>query len=104
MNFCSLMTEDEDFNNFNLYSNVIFISDGKVTYDCRDGEKFFDPKKYIPQKKEFKSFKDMFDCKSKNNESNCHKNVSKFVFDDMLACWHKIENPRISKMFWISRK
>ena len=28
-NFCSFITEDEDFNKFNLYSNVIFISDGK---------------------------------------------------------------------------
>ena len=99
-NFCSLMTEDEDFSNFNLYSNLIlFNSEGKVIYDCGDGEKSFDPKKYIPQKKEFKSFKDMFDCRSKNNETSCHKAASKFASDDMLAYWHKNENPGLVRCF-----
>ena len=96
-NFCSLMTEDEDFNNLNLYSNAILISHdkGKVTYDCGDGEKTFDPKKYIPQKQQYKSIKDLIDGRFQNNEASCHKTAS----DNMLACWHKIENPDLVRCF-----
>jgi len=35
-NFCSLMTKDEDFNNFNLYENTINTVEGKVTCYCGD--------------------------------------------------------------------
>ena len=68
-NFCLLMTEDEDFNNYNLYANVINIIDGEVTYDCGDGEKSFDPKKYSPQKQQYKVLKEKLDCKFQNSES-----------------------------------
>ena len=90
-NFCLLMTEDEDFNNYNLYANVINIFDGKVTYDCGDGEKSFDPKKYSPQKQQYKVLKDKFDCKFQNSESSCHKTASKFTADDMLVVGTKLK-------------
>jgi hypothetical protein len=98
-NFCLLMTEDEDFNNYNLYANVINFFEGNVTYDCGDGEKSFDPKKYSPQKQQYKLLKDKFDCQFQNNESSCHKTASKFMSDDMLACWHKIENPGLIRCY-----
>jgi hypothetical protein len=98
-NFCLLMTEDEEFNNYNLYANVVNILDGIVTYDCGDGEKSFDPMKYSPEKQQYKLLKDKFDCKFQNNESSCHKTASKFMSDDMLACWHKIESPHMVRCF-----
>jgi len=98
-NFCLLMTEDEDFNNYNLYANVINIVEGKVTYDCGDGEKTFDPKIYSPQKQQYKLLKDKLDCRYQNNESNCYEAASKFMSDDMLACWLKIESPNMIRCY-----
>ena len=98
-NFCILRTEDEDFNDYYLYANVFNIFDGIVTYDCGDGEKSFDPAKYSPQKQEYKVYKDKLDCRYQNNESSCHKTASKFMSDDMLACWHQIESPNIVRCY-----
>ena len=94
-NFCILMTEDKDFNDYYLYANVINRLEGIVTYDCGDGEKSFDPTKYSPQKEEYKVYKDKLDCRSQNSESSCHKFASKFMSDDMIACWQPIENPAL---------
>ena len=96
-NFCSHMAKDEDFNNLNIYVKAINRVEGKVTCDCGDGEKSFDPEKYNPQKQQYKILKDKSDCIFQNNESSCHKTASKFLTDDMLACWHKIESPNVVK-------
>ena len=89
-NLCSLMTGDEDYNSNYLYGSTIFSYDGKVTYDCGNGEKSFDGKKYNPKKQQYKLFKDMFNCQFQTTESNCHKSASKFISNDMLACWNKV--------------
>ena len=97
--FCLLMNEDEEFNNYNLYANVNYNIDGMVTYDCGNGEKSFDPKKYSPQKQLYKLLKDKFDCTFQNSESSCHKTASKFMSDDMLACWHKNASPNTIRCY-----
>jgi len=61
-NLCSLLTGDEDFNKNYLYGSSVFSYGGKVTYDCGSGEKSFDGKTYNQKKKQYKLFKDMFDC------------------------------------------
>lgn len=89
-NICSLLTGDEDFNKNYLYGSSIFSYDGKVTYDCGSGEKSFDGKIYSPKKKQYKLFKDMFDCQFQTTEANCFNAASKFVTNEMLACWNKV--------------
>lgn len=89
-NLCSLITDNEDYNNNYLYGSSIFSVNGIVTYDCGNGEKSFDGKKYSPKKNQYKLLKDMLDCQFQTNEENCHKSASKFMTNDMLACWNKV--------------
>ena len=89
-NLCSLLTGDEDYNNHFLYGSSIFSYNGKVTYDCGSGEKSFEGMKYSPKKQQYKLFKDLFDCQFQRTESDCHKSASKFITNEMLACWNKV--------------
>jgi len=89
-NLCSLLSGDEDFNKNYLYGSSVFSYGGKVTYDCGSGEKSFDGKTYSPKKKQYKLFKDMFDCQFQTTEANCFKTASKFLTNEMLACWNKV--------------
>ena len=87
-NVCSLMNGDEDFNNYILYESSRFSIGGKITYDCGDGEKFYKTKEYIPKQHKFKILKDTIECLRQKNETDCHNSASKFLTDDVLACWN----------------
>ena len=87
---CTLMTSDEDSNNFSLYGFSTFGIDGKTIYDCGNGEKTFNGKKYTPKKQKYKLLKDNLECRFQMTESNCYKSASKFKSNDMLACWNKV--------------
>lgn len=63
--------------------------DDKVTYDCGNGEKSFDVKNYIPKREIAKYARDHLECKSQVDEANCHKAASKFLTNDLIACWKK---------------
>ena len=90
-NSCSLMTGDEDYRIYNLYMNSQFSYGGKISYDCGDGEKSFKTKDYIdyiPKQQKFKIVKDIVMCLRETNEANCHNAASKFLTEDVLACWN----------------
>lgn len=88
-NFCSLMTEDEDYNYMSLYSSTHFSLDDKVTYDCGNGEKLFDAKNFIPKKELIKEMKDINEIQSQADEANCYKAASKLLTNNIMACWRK---------------
>ena len=89
-NICNLMIGDEDYKNYILYESSRFSVGGKITYNCGDGEKSYKTKDYIPKKLIFKKLKDSIECARQTNETNCYNAASKFLTNDALACWNKV--------------
>ena len=87
---CILMTGDEEFRNFILHDSSKLSINGKINYDCGDGEKIYKTKEYIPKQHKFKILYDSRECIGKTNETDCHNSASKFLTDDVLACWNTI--------------
>lgn len=93
INRCSLISEDEDYKNYNLYTYIRLSYSDKITYNCGDGEKSYktkDYKNYIPKQHIFKIGKDLSECLIQTNETDCHNSASKFLTDDVIACWNKV--------------
>ena len=89
-NICNLMTGDEDYKNYVLYESSRFSAGGKITYNCGDGEKSYKTKEYIPKQHIFKMLKDTTECSRQTNETECHNAASKFLTDDVIACWNTV--------------
>ena len=89
-NSCSLMTGNEDFDNYALYGFSLSSIGRKITYDCGDGKKSYDGKNYNPKIKQLKELRDFFECQVQNNETNCFNTAANFLTNDILACWNKV--------------
>ena len=89
-NICTLFTGDEDYTNYILYETSLYSVGGKITYDCGDGENSYKTKDFIPKQYKFKLVKDTAECTRQTNEADCHKAASKFLTEDVLACWNTV--------------
>jgi len=89
-NICSMMTGNEEFDNYSLYGYTLFSIGRKITYDCGDGKKSYNGKNYNPKNKKLKELRDIFECQVQANKENCFNTASNFLTNDILACWNKI--------------
>jgi hypothetical protein len=94
-NLCSMMIGNEEFDNYVLYGTSLFSIGRKITYDCGDGKKSYNGKNYNPKNKQLKELKDLFECQVQTNKTNCFNAASKFLTNDILACWNKVN--KVSK-------
>ena len=89
-NICSLMTGNEEFDNYSLYGVSLFSIGRKITYDCGDGKKSYNGKNYNPKIKQLKELRDIFECEVQTNKTNCFNTAANFLTNDILACWNKV--------------
>lgn len=82
---CSLLTKIGK--NVGLYTMSLQSLDGKVKYDCGDGEESFNSKDFVPKTDYEKQNKDMADCGTATDEKTCNKKASKLLTDDAQCCW-----------------
>ena len=87
---CNLFTREEEYQDLILYEISKLSYDDKVYYDCGDGEKSYKTKEFIPKLQKYKILKDYFEGIMQFNEENCLNSASKFLTDDVLICWNKI--------------
>ena len=77
----------KNYENVELYQISLTLFDGKIKYNCGDGEKIFEKGKYNPLNEEEKMNKDFIDCDSEHLEQNCIKEASKLLSDNSQCCW-----------------
>jgi len=70
-----------------LYSISILTVDGKVSYDCGNGEKSFSSSDFFPTNENEQIAKDILDCNIEYTEKNCGKRGSKLNSDATQCCW-----------------
>ena len=89
-NVCSLMTGNEDYNNYYLYGISLYSIGRKITYDCGDGKKSYNGKNYNPKIMQLKELRDIFECQVQTNKTNCFNTAANFLTYNILACWNKV--------------
>jgi len=77
----------ENYENAELYGISLPVFDGKLKYDCGDGEKIFDREKYNPSNEEEKMHKDHTDCSNQFEENYCLNKGSKLLSNNYQCCW-----------------
>ena len=81
----------KNYKNVELYgiSNSFKSFDGKIKYNCGDGEQIFDREKFNPSNEEEEMNKDLFDCYAEHEENNCINKSSKLLNGNSQCCWCK---------------
>ena len=87
---CSILTDNEDFNGIELYGMTKSGMNDMAFYDCGEGEKTFDGKKFSPKIPEIRIFRDAYDCFYQTTEESCYNIASKFITNEVIACWNKV--------------
>ena len=84
---CMFLTKN--FKNAGLYSitNSLPIFDGKIKYNCGEGEEIFDKEKYNPLNEEEKMNKDLVECLFEKEENSCINKASKLLSNNSQCCW-----------------
>lgn len=77
----------EKYENIELYGISIPVFDGKLKYDCGDGEQIFDREKYNPSNEEEKMYKDNIDCSNQFEENYCLNKGSELLSSNFQCCW-----------------
>ena len=75
------------YENIELYGISIPVFDGKLKYDCGDGEQIFDREKYNPSNEEEKMYKDNIDCSNQFEENYCLNKGSELLSSNFQCCW-----------------
>ena len=73
--------------NVELYSFALGVYDGKINYNCGDGEENFDIKNFYPSNEEEKVYKDQIDCSVQSGEKNCYDKAYKLFSYNTQCCW-----------------
>ena len=77
----------KNYENVELYQISLPVYDGKIKYNCGDGEEVFDRTKFSPSNEEEKMNIDYFDCRNQSGENNCLNKGSKLLSDNSQCCW-----------------
>jgi hypothetical protein len=77
----------ENYENIELYGLSLNVFDGKLKYDCGDGEQIFDREKYNPSNEEEKMYRDNIDCSNQFEENDCLNKGSKLLSNNFQCCW-----------------
>ena len=70
-----------------LYSESLLSIDGKVEYDCGEGEKTFYTNNFVPENEDEQLGKDIVDCNIEFAEKNCYKAGEKLSTSLAQCCW-----------------
>lgn len=75
------------YKNVELYSISLSSYEGKIKYNCGDGEETFEKNNFYPSNEEEKMNKDYIECGIEHEEKNCFKKSSKLLSDNTQCCW-----------------
>jgi hypothetical protein len=77
----------KNYENAELYGISLPTFDGKLKYDCGDGEQTFDREKYNPSNEDEKMFKDHTDCINQFEDNYCLNKGAKLSSNNYQCCW-----------------
>ena len=82
---CELLTYKSKL--MSLYTSALSTIDGKISYDCGDGESTLYAKDVYPRDEKEEIAKDIADCNFQYTEKNCYKEGSKLTSSLTQCCW-----------------